>query len=292
MLETLRVAAVAIDAKPGETSRNLEKIDHWAARAVAAGAQLILFPELSLTGFIPNHPLGDHNQWLRAALQAAGQMAEPIPGPAVNHLAAVARRHGCLLSAGMLEDAGNVLHNTQVLVGSDGLLGRWRKMHIPMFEMPFYNGAEAVRPVDTPVGRLGANICFDALLPESTRLLAVGHVEIVLFPFAADPPPVTPAGWAQWAAPAVRARCIENGVFGLACNYVGRVGCAGIDQTFPGGGLAVGPRGEVLAEWSAAAGEPGMMVAEFSRASLVAARAEPEYLFRFRRPELYGPLAE
>jgi predicted amidohydrolase len=292
MLETVRVAAVAVDAKPGETGKNLEKIDDWAGRAVAAGAQIVLFPELSLTGFIPNHPCGDHNQWLRASLQAAGRMAEPIPGPAVQQLAAVGRRHGCLLSAGMLEDAGNVLHNTQVLVGPDGLLGRWRKMHVPMFEMPFYNGGEGVQPIETPLGRVGANICFDALLPESTRLLAVGQVEIVLFPFAADPPPATPAGWAEWAAPAIRARCVENGVFGLACNYVGRVECAGVDQTFPGGGLAVGPRGEVLAEWSAPAGEPGMLLAEFSRASLAAARAEPEYLFRFRRPELYGPLVE
>ena len=80
-------------------------------------------------------------------------------------------------------------------------------------------------------------------------------------------------------------------MFGLACNYVGRVGCAGVDQAFPGGGLAVGPRGEVLAEWTAPAGEPGVLLAEFSRAALLAARAEPEYLFRFRRPELYGPLA-
>ena len=96
----------------------------------------------------------------------------------------------------MLEDAGNVLYNTQLLVGPDGLLGSWRKMHVPMFEMPFYNGGPGPQVVDTPLGRIGANICFDALMPESTRLLAVQNVEIVLFPFAADPPPPTPAGWA------------------------------------------------------------------------------------------------
>ena len=165
-------------------------------------------------------------------------------------------------------------------------------MHVPMYEMPFYNGGPAPAVVDTPFGRLGVNICFDALFPESTRLLAVENVEIVLFPFAADPPPRTPQGWSNWAGPALRARCVENGIFGLACNSVGRVACAGVEQFFPGGGLAVGPHGEILAEWTAAAGEPGMLTAQFKADDLRRARAEPEYLFRFRRPELYRRLAE
>ena len=76
-------------------------------------------------------------------------------------------------------------------------------------------------------------------------MLAVQNVEIVLFPFAADPPPPTPAGWAAWAGPAIRARCVENGVFGVACNYVGHVECAGVEQDFPGGGMIVSPRGQL-----------------------------------------------
>ncbi|MCA9075994.1 MAG: carbon-nitrogen hydrolase family protein [Planctomycetaceae bacterium] len=292
MRRNVRMAAVAVDSKPGDTSGNLTKMSDWATRAKGAGAELVLFPELSLTGFIPNHPTGDHNEWLRSALAGAQAIAEPIPGPTVKRLIEIAGSHDLLLSAGLLEDAGNVLHNTQVLVGPDGLLGRWRKMHVPMFEMPFYNGGEGPTVVETPLGRIGCNICFDALMPESTRLLAVQNVEIVLFPFAADPPPVTPEGWRNWAAPALRSRCQENGVFGLACNYVGDVEFAGAGQSFPGGGLALGPRGEPLAEWKGHPGEPAMLTVDFNRETLTSARAEPEYLYRFRRPELYGPLAE
>jgi predicted amidohydrolase len=291
VLDSLRMAAVAVDTKPGGTVENLQKIESWTRQASAEEARLVLFQELSLTGFIPNHPVGDHSTWLRQALNIAHESAEPIPGPATDRLAGIAKKHDVLICAGMLEDAGNVLHNTQILVDGDGLLGKWRKMHVPMFEMPFYNGGDGPTVVETPIGRLGVNICFDALFPESTRLLAVQNAEIVLFPFAADPAPVTPAGWQQWAGPAIRARCIENGVYGLACNSVGHVRCAGAEQTFPGGGLAIGPRGETLAEWTGAAGQPGMLLADFSGESLQAARAEPEYLFRFRRPELYGPLA-
>jgi N-carbamoylputrescine amidase len=292
MLDELRVAAVAVDSRPGETDRNFDKIAHWTERAAAAGVALALFPELSLTGFIPNHPQGDHQTWLREALVAARRGALRIDSAVVEALKSLAARHSIVVSVGMLEDAGNVLFNTQLLVAPDGTVEPTRKMHVPMFEMPFYNPGPGPRVVETTLARIGTNICFDALLPESTRLLAVQNVEVVLFPFAADPQPCTPEGWAAWAAPALCGRCQENGVFGVAVNYVGRVQCAGACQSFPGGGVIVSPRGELIAPWSGQPGEPDMLLATLRADDLLAARAEPEYLFRFRRPELYGPLAK
>ncbi len=292
MKQTVRVAAVAVDTCPSCIAENLEKIDYWAGRAAADGAQLVLFPELSLTGFIPNHPTGNHEEWLKAALKTARTMAVPASGPAVASLIDIAAQHQVLVSAGLLEDAGNLLYNTQVLVDGNGLLGSWRKMHVPMFEAPFYNGGGPAHVVETPLGRIGVNICFDVFFPESTRLLALDNAEIVLCPFAADPHPRTPQGWADWAGPALRARCSENGVFGVACNTVGEVESDGVEQTFPGGGMVVDPRGQPLSTWSTAAGEPGMLVTDLEAKELLAARSEPEYLFPFRRPELYGKLAE
>lgn len=285
MKDCVRIAAAAVESKPGEIAANLEKMDALCATA-SQGADLILFPELSLSGFVPNHPTGNHEAWLRSALHGARSMAQPLDGPGVRGLIAIAQKHNLLISAGLLEDAGNLMFNTHVLAGPGGLLGFWRKMHIPMFEMPFYVGGGAPRVVETPLGRIGVNICFDALIPESTRLLAVGNAEIVLFPFAADPPPKTPAGWAAWAGTALRARCAENGVFGVAVNYLGDVEFAGVPQSFPGGAMAVGPRGEILAEPDGAS----IIFVELRRSDLLAARSEPEYLFRFRRPDLYGPL--
>ncbi|MBL8240970.1 MAG: carbon-nitrogen hydrolase family protein [Bryobacterales bacterium] len=287
MLDRLTLAAANVQSKPGATNRNIEEILHLANRAANQHAKLVLFPELSLTGFLPNHPEGNHAAWLREALQFARETAERLDGGAVKTLTLMAQQIGIYIAAGLLEDAGNTLYNTLVLVGPQGIAGYWRKMHVPMFEMPFYNGGPGPTVIDTPLGRIGANICFDALIPESTRLLAVQNAEIVLFPFAADPPPGTAAAWSAWAGPAVRARCQENGVFGAAANYIGHVQCAGVEQTFPGGALFTGPRGEVLAEL--ADGE--LLIQELSADDLRAARAEPEYLYRFRRPELYGPLA-
>jgi predicted amidohydrolase len=290
MIENVKVAAVSVDSKTGEGGDNLKKISDWTEKAADSGAHLVLFQELSLSGFIPNHPAGDHDRWLRAALKKTRQMAQRIPGPWIERLIDIAKKNDLLVSAGMIEDAGSLLHNTQVIVGPGGLLGKWRKMHIPMYEAPFYNGGGVPEVIETPLGRLGVNICFDAMLPESTRLLAVQSPDIVLFPFAADPAPATAAVWRAWALPFLQARCAENGVFGVASNYVGNIECMGIKQTFPGGGMVIGPRGELLAKSSIHTGQPGMMIASLDASDLQAARSEPEFTFRFRRPELYQSL--
>ncbi len=292
MNERVRVSAVALDAQPGETSRNLDRMEPWCRQAAADGADLVLFPELSITGFVPNHPMGDHAAWLREVLAGARGMAEPLDGPAVRRLQSISDATGVYVAAGLLEDAGHLLHNTHVLVGPGGLLGAWRKMHVPLFEMPVYNGGGVPEVVDTPLGRIGINICFDAFLPESTRLLAVRGAEIVLFPFAADPEPVTPLGWAAWAGRTLEARCTENGVFGVACNTFGDVSFAGVSQRFPGGAMVVGPDGSVIARHEEATATPHMLIADLERAALTRARTAFEYTYRFRRPELYGRLSE
>ncbi len=289
MKQTIRVAAVHAETKPCAISSNLDLIAAAARHTAAEGAELVLFPELSLTGFIPNHPTGDHAAWLKQALLAARQSAQPLDGPAIHALTAIARDTHLHIAAGLLEDAGNRLFNTLVLVNSTGLAAAWRKMHVPMYEMPFYNGGPVPTVAETPLGRIGANICFDALLPESTRLLAAQNVEIVLFPFAADPAAGTPTAWANWARPPLQARCAENGVFGIAANYKGHVTCAGVSQTFPGGAIITGPKGDTIAE---NLGDSSILIAELHAATLLEARADPDYLYRFRRPELYRSLAE
>ncbi len=286
MNHQITVAAIAAAAQTGGVEENLGILDSAARKAAAAGAELALFPELSATGFIPNHPPRNHTEWLRDALGKAWQAAQPLDGSVVQGLIAVSKSAGIFLAAGILENAGNVLHNTHVLVGEGKLWGFWRKMHIPVFEMPVYNGGDAVTVVETPLGRIGANVCFDVFLPESTRLLGVQNAEIVLFPFAADPDPLSPEGWYGWARGPLEARCAENAVFGVACNYRGDVEFAGVHQRFAGGAAVVGPDGSRLTSV-----EEEMVVHTLERQRLLEARARFEYTFRFRRPELYRTLA-
>ena len=286
MRERVNVAAATVDSRPEHTDTNLDAIRRVACEAASRGAELIVFPELSVTGFLPNHPTAGHAEWLREALKGAWRIAEQLDGRALRDLAGISAECGAFVAAGLLENAGNLLFNTFVLAGEGRVFGYWRKMHVPLFEMPFYNGGGVPEVIETPLGRIGANICFDALLPESTRLLAVQSCEIALFPFAADPEPGTAEAWAAWARPVLQARCAENGLFGIACNYSGRVLYSGAEQVFPGGAVIVGPGGAVVAE-----GAERVLSASLTAQALLDARSSFEYTFRFRRPELYESLA-
>ncbi len=288
--DRFRVAAASIPAQPGNVEENVAMIRQICSKVHKENPELILFPELSAVGFLPNHPTVEHQPWLVEGIAWVRATAETIPGPTTDRLVEIATEFGLMISAGLFEDAGPCIHNVQVLVGPSGLIQATRKMHIPMFEAPFYNGGGAPVVSDTRIGKIGTSICFDTLMPESTRLLQVEGAELVLMPFASDPEPRTVEGWIANNQMLLRTRCLENGFFGLVCNYSGHVEGLGESMDFPGGGMLIGPRGQVLESW------PGesetIMIAEIDPSLLEEARAHTEFGPRFRRPELYEGLID
>ncbi len=288
--DKFNIAAASVPFQPGEKKENLAKMREICARLPKEDVELVLFPEMSVTGFLPNHPTREHLPWLTEGLRKVREWAETLPGPSTDALIGIAREFDLILSAGILEDAGPLLHNTQVLVGPEGLLNLTRKMHIPMFEAPFYNGGGPPSVVSTRLGRIGTCICFDTLFPESTRLLQIEKADLVLMPFASDPEPRTVAGWIENNETLLRTRCLENGFFGLVCNCSGHVEGLGESMDFPGGGMLIGPRGQLLERWP----EDGaaIMIAQVDPFLLNEARSHPEFAPRFRRPECYEGLID
>ncbi len=133
------------------------------ADAVAHGAELVVFPELSLLG---------------------PEAAEPVPGPATALLADLAGRHGCHLIAGLAEQDGARRYNTAVLVAGDRLIARYRKIHLSAEDQAWAEPGEQWTVVDTMFGRLGLLIGADALLPESARVLALMGCDLIACPAA------------------------------------------------------------------------------------------------------------
>src|SRR6516225_2514782 len=133
-MKSMRVAAVSMNGYMGVPGQVLEAIDTWCERAAADRAEFVLFPELVVHGHCTP------NTW---------QLAEPVPdGPSVTRLVQIARRHRLVLCAGVSEKERDIVHNTQVLVGPNGYIGKQRKLHLSRDEVFYYKGGREVPVFD------------------------------------------------------------------------------------------------------------------------------------------------
>ena len=270
----MRVAVAQIEPKLAEKERNVDACLARIEEAAAAGAVLLVLPECAIPGY------------MFGSAEEAMPCAEEIPGPSSEALEDACRRLGMHVACGLLERDGDVLHNAAVLVGPDGLVGTYRKSHLPFLGVDRFVVAGDEFPVwDTPLGRIGVEICYDLRFPEVTRALALQGADIVVhptnFPMAAK---------IQTELITV-ARAAENRIFLLTANRVGKERWA----EFCGWSQIVDPYGRRLAE--AGDKEQTLLVAEvdleLARDKDYVIPGEYElYLFGHRRPELYGALVE
>jgi predicted amidohydrolase len=271
----MRVAVAQIEPKLGEKERNLETCVARMEEAAAEGAQLLVLPECAIPGYI-----------FESADEAL-PFAEEIPGPSTELLEREARRLDLHVVCGLLERDADMLRNAAVLVSpDDGLLGTYRKTHLPFLGVDRFVVPGDELPVwDTPLGRIGIEICYDLRFPEVTRTLALRGADIV-----AHPTNFPVAARIQTDLITV-ARAAENRVYLLTANRVGK------ERTgeFCGWSQIVDPYGVRLAE--ADATEETLLVADVdvqkARDKDYVIPGEYElYLFGHRRPELYGALVE
>jgi predicted amidohydrolase len=269
------VAAAQIEPKLGEKERNLETCIARMEEAAAAGAQLIVLPECAIPGYM----------WESA--DEALPFAEEIPGPSTELMEREARRLGLHVVCGLIERDGDALRNAAMFVSpDDGLIGTYRKTHLPFLGVDrFVVPGDELTVWDTPLGRIGIEICYDLRFPEVTRTLALRGADIV-----AHPTNFPTAARIQTELITV-ARAAENRVYLLTANRVGKERWA----EFCGWSQIVDPYGVRLAE--ADATEETLLVAdvdvEKARDKDYVIPGEYElYLFGHRRPELYGALVE
>src|SRR5262249_6681120 len=140
-------AGIQCDPQIARTDLNLEMIADLAARARDVGAKLAIFPECAVSGYCFD------------SLEEALEVAEPVPGPATDALVAIANRLNLQLVVGMLERAGERLYNVAALVGPSGLIGTYRKIHLPFLGVDRFteHGRDGFQVFDTSLGRIGMN---------------------------------------------------------------------------------------------------------------------------------------
>ncbi len=265
-------------------SRALAKIDEAAAK----GAQIVCLQEIFNTLYFCQHE--DERYF---------DLAESIPGPVTDQMAAKAREHEIVLIVPLFERrAPGLFHNSAVIFDADGSqVGVYRKMHIPddpqfMEKYYFTPGDRGFRAWDTRYGRIGVCICWDQWYPEAARLTALDGAEILFYPTAigwipADEAPVREAQHSAWET-MQRSHAIANGCFVAAPNRVGLEESPGGETIqFWGRSFVAAPSGEVLAR--AFGDDEDLLVVEADLGAIERQRIAWPF-FRDRRIDAYQGL--
>lgn len=160
--------------------RNLKRILELIDEAAGQGVDMLVLPEVGLQGYADfAFPTGSRE--CADQKQYYYREAETIPGPATERIAEAASRHGMTIQLGLAERTvhGNVIFNSAALVGPEGLIGVYRKVH-NTFEFPYFSPGEATPVFDTPQGRVGSIICYDLCFPELVRSFALRGAHLIL----------------------------------------------------------------------------------------------------------------
>ncbi len=275
-MQTIIVAAASIRNLIGQVDASIRDMDRWAALAREQGAELILFPELNLAGYL--------------TAPAVRQFAETVPGPSTDRLVEIAREREMALAFGLLEEEAGRYYCTHVLVNGEGVVGKQRKIHTPVQEQPFWGFGDAIEVFDLGKARVGISICRDSFFDEMTRSLYFKGAEIVLMPFGYYNVPrsrylqdtihgmsIVKAGW-------------SNGYYAVVCNSAeGREPSQWEPQgrLFPGWAGVIGPWGNVLRFIDDEGNQEAMVVAELDPDELNDRRNHPNFLAKELRNELY-----
>ena len=237
-----------------DSDDNRRRLAEGIAELAEQGAELIVLQEL-------------HNDLYFCQTENVDlfDQAEPIPGPSTRFFGQLAQEYGVVIVTSLFERrAAGLYHNTAVVMEKDGsIAGIYRKMHIPddpaYYEKFYFTpGDLGFRPIQTSVGALGVQVCWDQWYPEGARLMALAGADILIYPTAigyesGDTPEEQQRQRQAWQL-VQRGHAIANGLPVVAVNRVGHEPDPS-GQTngiqFWGTSFACGPQGELLAEASA-----------------------------------------
>lgn len=277
---TIRIGLVQLEPVLGDLGGNRQRAVAGIEAAAEDGARLVVLPELSSSGY----NFADRDE--------AWANSEEIPGPTTGLWTEVAARFGCFVAGGICERDGEDLYNTAALVGPDGLIGVYRKLHLFDREQLYFRPGNRGLPVFTlPFARVGMIICYDLRFVETTRILGAQGADIIAVP-TNWVPSVDPEGEWDDAGFSPQGRLAAalsslNAVFIAAADRVGEE--RGL--RYLGASLVANPEGEVplgpLPKTQPAVAVCTVDVADVQRARERTERIAP---YRERRTDVYGEL--
>ena len=276
MPNEIKIAAVQMEPRLMKPRENLESILNAIREAASNQANLIVFPECSLTGYI------------FSSRQEALPFAETIPGPSIEKLAPLCQELKVYVVFGLLEKEGDGLFNAVALVGPRGLMAGYRKNHLPFLGIDRFVdiGNRPFQVYQTPIGNIGLEICYDIAFPESSRVMTLMGADILAL--ATN----FPQGRGEKYSHVISARAFENRVHLVSANRIGSergYSFAGLSKIVDASGSVLGlaspDREEIIY------GEVSLESARQKRVTYIPGEWVVDCIGD-RRPELYGVITK
>jgi predicted amidohydrolase len=272
MKEKIKLALAQMSSKREDKEANLQKIQELTLKAREQEADLVIFPELCLTGYVVRDQFYE--------------LAETIPGPTVRKIESLAKKTGMHIVFGMpelSEKTQATVFNTAVIVGPEGLIGKYRKMYLPTHsvfeEKRYFRPGYEAGAFQTNLGNIGLCICYDIFFPEVIRLTRLKGAQLIVCISA------SPAIRRSYFETLICARALENTA------YLAYVNLAGVQDglQFWGGSRLVSPNGDLIAK--AKYDEEDFITCEVDYGDIRTAETFIPTL-RDLRPELFDKLKE
>jgi predicted amidohydrolase len=227
-MREINIALGQIAAKTGNKSHNLRKIENICSASRSKNIQLMVFPELSITGYVCRDNFY--------------QLAEGLNGPSVSFVKRISKENDISIVFGLPTTGRvkNVIYNSSIMVNPDGRVYSYDKLYLPTHsvfeEKRYFRPGNKVQSFDVKGVNIGMSICYDLYFPEIYRILSLKGAELIICISA------SPSTRKEYFEMLVKARAIENGIFMVLVNRVG------IEDglNFWGGSQIVGPNGDII----------------------------------------------
>ena len=225
-MATTKIAGVQMDIAIGYREQNLAAMQTRLKQSLAAGAQLTVFPECTTTGYCFE------------SKDEAMDIAESLDGPSVKTVVDWCRDLSTCVIFGFLESADQLLYNSLALVGPKGMIGSYRKVHLPTLGVDrFTTPGDGFQVYGAGEVQVGMNICYDCSFPEAARVLTLQGADLIALPTN------WPPGSGHTSDLIPNARALENHVYFMSVNRIGTE--RGFD--FIGKSKICDPKGNTLA---------------------------------------------
>jgi predicted amidohydrolase len=201
----MKIACVQTDVSFKDINANLSSLEATVRNEVNQGTELTVFPECYSTGYCFD------------SLAEALEFSESVPGPSTDRVAKLCAELKTHVVFGMLEKSGDQLFNVAVLIGPDGLIGCYRKVHLPYLGVDRFTtpGDRPFEVFEAAGVRIGMLICYDGGFPEAARVLSIRGADLIVLPTN------WPPGGSYMAEFSINCRAMENGIYFAAVNRIG-----------------------------------------------------------------------